>query len=103
MLNGGNGNDTLQGEAGQDTLIGGSGSDLFVLTSGQGTDTINDFKFSQQDQIELGEGITFGQLSIDQGTGSNKKDTLLSIFGQDLAILTGIQASSLDSSAFSYS
>ncbi len=103
LLNGGNGNDTLQGEAGQDTLIGGSGSDLFVLTSGQGTDTINDFKFSQQDQIELGEGITFGQLSIDQGTGSNKKDTLLSIFGQDLAILTGIQASSLDSSAFSYS
>lgn len=98
---GGNGNDTLLGQKGTDFLTGGSGSDIFVLTPGQGTDIVTDFKLSQQDQIRLTGGLTFGQLAIAQGGGSNANDTTISAFGKDLAILTGIQASSLDSSNFS--
>lgn len=98
LLNGGSGNDSLQGETGQDTLIGGGGSDLFILSASQGVDTISDFT-SQQDRIQLA-GVTFEQLAITQGIGSNVNDTTLNILGQDIAILTGIQASSLESNNF---
>lgn len=100
LLNGGTGNDILRGEPGRDTLNGSSGGDLFVLSAGQGVDTITDFKIDQKDQIGLAGGLTFGQLAINQGSGSNANDTVISVLGQDLAILTGIQARSLDSSNF---
>lgn len=96
LLNGGSSSDTLQGDAGQDTLIGGNGSDLFILRADQGTDTIKDFQ-SQQDRIGLAGGLSFGQLAIAQGSGSNANDTIISVLGQNLVILTGIQSSSLDS------
>lgn len=99
LLNGGSGNDFLQGEMGQDTLIGGGGSDLFVLSANQGIATISDFNISQQDEIGL-TGVTFEQLAITQGTGINANNTAISILGQDIAVLTGIQATSLNSSNF---
>lgn len=98
LLNGGSGNDFFQGEMGQDTLIGGGGSDLFVLSDSQGVDTISDFT-SQQDRIQLA-GVAFEQLAITQGIGSNVNNATINILGQDIAILTGIQASSLDSNNF---
>ncbi len=99
LLNGSSGNDSLQGEMGQDTLIGGGGSDLFGLSANQGVDTISDFNISQQDRIGLA-GVTFEQLVITQGTASNTNNTTISVLGQDLLILTGIQASSLGSNNF---
>lgn len=99
MLNGGSGNDFFQGETGQDTLIGGSGSDLFVLSPSQGIDMLSDFKLTQQDKIGLA-GVTFEQLAITQGTGINANDTAISLLGQDIAVLTGIQATSLNSNNF---
>jgi Ca2+-binding RTX toxin-like protein len=98
-LSGGKGRDRLTGDDGDDLLNGGSGSDLFVLSVSQGVDTISDFNISQQDQIGL-SGVRFEQLVIAQGSASNPSDTVISILGQNLAILTGIQATSLDSSNF---
>ncbi len=97
-LSGGKGSDRLLGNDGDDLLNGGSGNDLFVLSVNQGVDTISDFT-SQQDRIQLA-GVTFEQLAITQGIGSNVNDTTLNILGQDIAILTGIQASSLESNNF---
>jgi Ca2+-binding RTX toxin-like protein len=97
LLNGGIGNDTLQGGVGQDQLIGGKGSDLFVLSASQGVDIISDFKISQADRIGLAGGLTFEQLVIAQGIDSNANNTLISVFGENLAIITDLQASSLDS------
>jgi Ca2+-binding RTX toxin-like protein len=48
-LFGGLGNDILRGGTGNDTVSGGNGNDLFVLTSGEGTDTIKDFKQPRPD------------------------------------------------------
>jgi hypothetical protein len=45
-------------------------------------------------------GVTFEQLAITQGTGINVNDTAISILGQDIAVLTGIQAASLNNSNF---
>lgn len=98
LLNGGSSSDTLQGDAGQDTLIGGGGSDLFIMGADQGTDIINDFQ-SQQDRIGL-RGLTFGQLTITQGGGSNANDTIIALLDQNLVILEGIQFSSLSSNDF---
>jgi len=81
LLKGGNGNDILQGGVGQDQLIGGKGSDLFVLS--QGFDMIADFKISQEDRIGLAAGLTFDQLAIAQGTGSNANNTLISVLGEN--------------------
>jgi len=100
FLNGGYGNDTSQGKAGQDTLIGGSGSDLFGLSTSQESDIITDFKIGQQDRIGLAGGLTFEQLMITQGSASNANDSAIGVPGQNLAILTGIKASSFDSSNF---
>jgi Ca2+-binding RTX toxin-like protein len=88
-LSGGKGSDHLLGNDGDDLLNGGSGNDLFVLSANQGVDTISDFT-SQQDRIQLA-GVTFEQLAITQGIGSNVNDTTLNILGQDIAILTGIK------------
>lgn len=72
-----------------------------MLAASSGTDLIIDFQIAQQDRINLAGGLTFEQLAIAQGTGSNANDTIISVFGQNIAILTGIQANSLDSSVFS--
>jgi Ca2+-binding RTX toxin-like protein len=106
-LNGGNGNDILLGQVsndnlvgdsgddllngglGDDTLLGGRGSDRFVLASSDGTDTISDF-INGQDLIQLSAGLTFGQLTITQGTSTNANNTSIASSGELLAILAGV-------------
>ncbi|MFH7027521.1 MAG: M10 family metallopeptidase C-terminal domain-containing protein [Heteroscytonema crispum UTEX LB 1556] len=70
------GNDRITGGAGNDRLTGGAGSDRFVISSGFGTDTITDFT-KGQDLIELSGGLSFGQLTITQGTNSNRSNALI--------------------------
>ena len=53
MLEGQNGNDTLDGRAGNDTLTGGGDTDTFVYGSGYGADVVNDFNHGQGDKIDL--------------------------------------------------
>ncbi|NET65052.1 MAG: glycerophosphodiester phosphodiesterase [Moorea sp. SIO1G6] len=61
LIRGGLGNDFLTG----DDSSGISGSDTFVLAAGEGTDFILDFQ-AGVDLIGLADGLTFGQLSIEQ-------------------------------------
>jgi glycerophosphoryl diester phosphodiesterase len=81
--------------------VGNSGADVFVLAAVTGTDTIKDFKLSEGDRIGL-SGITFANLTIAQGTGSNVNDALVKLTSSDqvLAIVSGVQASTLTSIAF---
>lgn len=100
LLRGGAGSDTLVGALGNDTLGGGSGSDQFVLEVGAGTDTILDFTISE-DLIQLSEGLEFADLAIAQGTDVHENDTFLNLASSNdlLAILNGVKASAINSSA----
>jgi subtilisin family serine protease len=94
-------NDTLWGGAGQDVLIGGSDRDIFALKPQEGTDTIIDFNLSERDRIGLAGGLTFDELTISQGTGDNRNDTLISTETDDLlAILNNTRASTIGNAAF---
>ena len=95
-LKGNGGDDLLLGAGGDDTLVGGTGSDVFVFGKGEGTDTIADFNLSEGDRIGLAGGLSFGQLTLTQ-EGAN---TSIKSGDEVLAILTGVQASSLTSTAF---
>lgn len=101
FLAGDNGSDTLTGGPGDDTLTGGNGGDTFVLAAGEGTDTVTDFQ-NGPDRIGLAGDLTFDQLSIAQGTGTNAGNTLISITSSNelLASLTGVQSGMLVSGDF---
>ncbi|MEB3277878.1 MAG: Ig-like domain-containing protein, partial [Lyngbya sp.] len=105
-LYGGLGEDTLAGELGDDWLFGdqgndlisgGSGSDRFVLFSDTGTDTIQDFQLGI-DFIALGGGLTFDVLSFSQSEDGTS--SVISLDGQQLAILNDIQVSALTEDSF---
>jgi glycerophosphoryl diester phosphodiesterase len=91
-LRGGAGNDWLKGGIGENVLQG-AGRDTFVLTQGS-TQTIADFE-TGTDLIALPAGLGFNRLSLLQGTELNANDTLIKRQGATLAILSGVQASSL--------
>nr|MDZ8022063.1 cadherin domain-containing protein [Nostoc sp. SerVER01] len=97
ILNGGKGDDVLYGGTGNDTLTGDNGADRFVLAAGEGKDTITDF-IDGTDLLVLADGLSFGQLTI-SNSGSN---TLISLIngGEQLAVLTGINASTINSADF---
>ncbi len=92
------GDDIIMGVTGNDVLVGdnmsgGSGSDLFVFGNGDGTDTILDFEVGI-DRI----GLIEGELSeVDVALIDDGNNTLLGVVstGETLAILSGVQASSL--------
>ncbi|NEQ22084.1 MAG: DUF4347 domain-containing protein [Microcoleus sp. SIO2G3] len=90
LIWGGLGNDTLVG----DNFSGGNGSDTFVLAVGEGTDTISDFQLGE-DFIGLTTGLAFDLLSITQ----NGSDTFIDYNDETLALLAGVQANDLISSA----
>jgi Ca2+-binding RTX toxin-like protein len=113
-LNGDVGNDVLQGAAGKDNLIGGAGNDtltggqdkdIFVLRQGTGTDVITDFTIGASesfiDRIKL-LSLSFGDISLAQGTGDQINDTLIQVTGTDevLGVLSGVTATSLTSTMF---
>lgn len=78
VLMGGEKDDLLVGGHGSDTLTGGKGNDIFVLGEDRDIDVITDFG-RREDKIELIGGLTFADLAITQGTGSNRKDVLISL------------------------
>ena len=94
----GAGNDVLRGDKGDNFLQGGAGRDIFALTRG-GTQTIADFE-NGTDLIGLPAGLGFNKLSIVQGTELNANDTLIKRQGATLAVLSGVQASSLSANNF---
>ena len=88
-LDGGNDNDLLVGHDGSDTLKGGAGNDTFVITSGNGFDSILDFKVGE-DKIQLGNGLTFDNLKI---VSSGLNDTFIKNLatGENLAKLHNVK------------
>ncbi len=98
-LIGDDGNDRLFALMGGNTLTGGSGLDQFVLVASEGpANTITDFELGT-DVIRLGglNGVAeFKDLDVTQSGA----DALIKAGGNDLAILSTIQSSTLGSGDF---
>ncbi|MBW4512023.1 MAG: DUF4347 domain-containing protein [Scytonematopsis contorta HA4267-MV1] len=91
------GEDFLYGGVGNDVCTGGFGRDTFVVTRNEGVDRITDFQIGE-DTIACGGGLRFDSLLITQ----NGNNTLLidTTNNQNLAVLIGVNASSLTASSF---
>ncbi|TAF06003.1 MAG: CHRD domain-containing protein [Nostocales cyanobacterium] len=104
LLSGGNGDDVLfAGEAGGNKLTGGAGTDQFWVANGSlpiTKNTVTDFTIGV-DKIGFGgvEILSFGQV-IKEQMGA---DTLLKINTTEIALLAGINASSLTANDFAFS
>ncbi|MEQ8962377.1 MAG: hypothetical protein RLP02_31370, partial [Coleofasciculus sp. C2-GNP5-27] len=86
------GDDLLSGGFGNDQLTGGLGMDTFVLTAGENQDMIQDFSLGEGDKLGLTNGVTFNDLFF-QGNEIRYN-------GQTLAMLNGIDMSTLTEDAF---
>jgi len=98
LLRGGSGDDILNGGEGRNQLSGGEGSDQFVLAL-NGFSQVNDFKIGQ-DFIKLPDGLNFGQLTIQQGTGGDINDTWIKRGDQQLMLVKGVFAYMLKADSF---
>lgn len=94
--------DFLNGGAGSNILTGGTGADKFLLSSITGIDTINDFE-DGVDAIAL-SGISFSQLTIAQGIGSNLSNTLINfndgITSRQIAVLINMNSADITETDF---
>ena len=97
----GEGDNILYGGIGNNTLYSGSGSDLFALSAGIGASAIVNFDIGK-DLLGLSGGLTFGQLSITQGTNGDEFFTQIGVAGSSdiLATLDWVQANTITSSSF---
>ncbi|MEG5065370.1 calcium-binding protein, partial [Microcoleus sp. B3-A4] len=115
LLSGNEGNDVLFGDSGGDTLSGGDGDDIFAIGRVQNNsfrgnsslgnaDLIADFSLGT-DLIGLDGGLQFQDLNISQGTGDFARDTIVrdNVTGEYLAILKGINSSSITAANFTTS
>jgi len=108
-LIGGVGNDTLDGGVGRDTITTGSDTDTIITRAGDGgatvddADVITDFT-DGTDIIGLADGLSYGDLTIAQGTGSYASDVIVSrgtseyllvIRGQQVANITDVDFSQI--------
>ncbi|MGK7918086.1 MAG: pre-peptidase C-terminal domain-containing protein [Prochloraceae cyanobacterium] len=98
-LFGGNGDDLLFAGDGESLLNGGQGADQFWIANAalpSSPNTITDFELDA-DVLGIGDlGLNFDDLSLTQ----QGDDALIAALDTDIAILTGIQASDLDSDNF---
>ncbi|MEG4863977.1 MULTISPECIES: chemotaxis protein CheB [unclassified Microcoleus] len=107
LILGDSGNDIIYGGAGSDTMTGGTGDDIFAIAKGSGgptvatADYITDFG-SGSDKIRLLDGLTFDDLDIKQGTDANSNSTVIQdkLTGEYLAVLPGVNSSTIDRSNF---
>jgi Ca2+-binding RTX toxin-like protein len=104
-------NDVIKGQDGNDRffvqtgggnfLTGGAGADQFWIANAEipkSANTITDFTIGQDVLGVAGVGASFGTLTLTQ----QDNNTLISFNKNDLAILTGIQSSSLSASNFAF-
>ncbi|MBF2094691.1 MAG: M10 family metallopeptidase C-terminal domain-containing protein, partial [Synechococcales cyanobacterium K44_A2020_017] len=97
ILDGGGGNDVLIGGPGNDTLIGGTGKNTFIFEDVlHGVDVIQDFK-PGHDRIDLRRlGIRYRDLTIGPSIGLGlNRSTVISVNGNNLAVLRGIDRSEI--------
>ncbi|MCL1465890.1 Calx-beta domain-containing protein [Argonema galeatum] len=107
LVSGDLGDDFIYGDIGIDTLTGGDGLDTFFLRKGIGgatvaeADIITDYVHGA-DKIGLIEGLTLSILNVFSATGNNAADTIIqdAANGQFLAVLKGVNRSTIDASDF---
>ena len=107
LIAGNSGNDSIYGGAGSDTMTGGTGDDIFAIAKGSGgatlatADYIADFG-NGNDKIRLLDGLAFEDLNIQQGTDGNSNSTVIQdkLTGEYLAVLPGVNSSSINRSNF---
>jgi len=107
LIAGNSGNDSIYGGAGSDTMTGGTGDDIFAIAKGSGgqtvatADYIADFG-NGNDKIRLLDGLAFEDLNIQQGTDANSNTTVIQdkLTGEYLAVLPGVNSSSINRSNF---
>ncbi|MGB3536001.1 MAG: CAP domain-containing protein [Microcoleaceae cyanobacterium] len=94
---GGLGNDIVYGDLGNDILTGGEGADVFGLgTSSDDRDIITDF----EDGVDLLRlPSNFNEVTI-QDIGNNQTSITLTLTGEEIVILEGIEASAISSDDF---
>lgn len=92
LIYSGAGNDVIYSSLGNDTIWLGGGRDVIVLESGKGIDTINNFQPSQTAFAITDSSLYFGLNYVQEGNDTFVKITST---GEDLALLVGVQASSL--------
>ena len=107
LIAGNSGNDLIYGGAGSDTITGGTGDDIFAIAKGSGgatvatADYIPDFG-NGNDKIRLLDDLAFEDLNIQQGTDANSNSTVIQdkLTGEYLAVLPGVNSSSINRSNF---
>lgn len=107
LIAGNSGNDSIYGGAGSDTMTGDTGDDIFAIAKGSGgatvatADSIADFG-NGNDKIRLLDGLAFEDLNIQQGTDANSNSTVIQdkLTGEYLAVLPGVNSSSINRSNF---
>ena len=105
ILDAGTGNDILDGGTGSDTIITDSGSDKIILRVGDGGNTLSDADIitdftDGSDDFGLTYGLSFGDLTITQGSGDYANDTIIKHGSEYLAILQNIDVSLLTEADF---
>jgi predicted extracellular nuclease/Ca2+-binding RTX toxin-like protein len=91
----GSGVNQIDGGQGNDAIYLGSGQDTVVLARGNGIDTIYNYAVGST-RLSLGGGLTFSNLTVAQ-SGSN---TLIRAGSESLALLFGIDASTVTAASF---
>lgn len=102
FLAGGQGNDYIVGSQGNNTLRGGGGADNFVLIDKPGLDIILDFNSAEDDRLLLGGLLTVEDIDINQGTGVNVNDAVITRRESDsvIAILRGVPVANITEGVF---
>jgi Ca2+-binding RTX toxin-like protein len=102
-LTGGDGDDLLIGAGGNDTMIGNAGADRFRFSWGTGNDTIEFFRPSHGDLIEIGQGVNdtiYSEADVMARLHQVGADTVLDLGAGNTVTLIGVQAAALTVDSF---
>ena len=96
-LVGNQGDDILQGDAGDNSYVGGGGADIFAVAD---IDGVNNVIFDFQDGIDkiLLQGSSFFDATVENS--DDRFGTSISIFGNSVATLVGIDPSDISEDDF---